>query len=270
MKYKQMAGGALISALVLPLIALGYIPLLNGILIPLFALLLLIYTRQLNAGRLSLSVIIWLLIIDTGLFLAIYRPYEFSYPLIFHATELHESGKPFTLHINTAKALAGYLVLLFLINQTGSPGKAVYKSRLHQFAIAFAFALPILLVAWVVLDLNIYIKPITYVLAFGIINLLVTCVSEEAFMRLVFQAQLERLIANFTNKTVIYQGVSLFTTTLLFVATHAVASIELLIVFTLAGFLYGLVYTLTKNVFASIATHFTVNIVHFSFLTYPL
>lgn len=270
MKYKQMAGGALISALVLPLIALGYIPLLNGILIPVFALFLLVYTRQLYAGRSSLSVIIWLLIIAVGLFLAIYRPHEFSYPLIFHAAELHEGGKPFTLHINSAKALAGYLVLLFLINQPDVPGKTVCKSRLQQFAVALAFAFLILTVAWFVLDLHIYPKSITYVLAFGIINLLVTCVSEEAFMRLVFQAQLERFIANFTNKTAIYQGISLFTTTLLFVATHAVASIELLIVFTLAGFLYGLVYTLTKNVFASIATHFTVNIVHFSFLTYPL
>lgn len=270
MKYKQMAGIGWTTAFVIPLITLGYIPLFNGILIPVFALLLLIYCRQLKTDRISLSVSIWLLIIGTGLFLAIYRPHEFSYPLVFSTAALHEGGNEFSLHINTAKALAGYLALLFLISGISAPGKAFIESRAHQFATALVFAFIILAAAYLVLDLAVYLKPVTYVLAFGLVNLLVTCVSEEAFMRLVFQSQLERFISRYTNKTLIYQSVSLLITTLLFVATHAIASVELFIVFSLAGFLYGLIYTLTKNVFASIATHFAVNIVHFSFLTYPL
>lgn len=270
MRYKQFAGIAWTIAFVIPLITLGYIPLLNGILIPVFALLLLIYRLQLKIDRINLSVPIWLLIISTGLFLAIYRPHGFSYPLVFIADPLHEGGKVFSLHINTAKALAGYLALLYLISKVGVPGETYIKSRSRQFATALMFAVIVLVPAYFVLNLDIYLKPITYILAFGLVNLLVTCASEEAFMRLIFQAQLERFISKYTNKKLICQGVSLFITTLLFVATHAVASVELLIVFSLAGFLYGLIYTLTRNVFASIATHFTVNIVHFSFLTYPL
>lgn len=270
MKYKQLTGIGWATAFVLPLIILGYIPLLNGILIPFFALLLLIYRLQLEADSVKLSVPIWLLIIITGLFLAIYRPHEFSYPLVFSTVALHEGGNEFRLHINTTKTLAGYLVLYFLINGIGSRGKTYLKLSSHQFATSLICTFLILATAFLVLDLDIYPKPIAYVLAFGLVNLLVTCVSEEAFMRLVFQSQLERFISKYTNKTLIYQGVSLFITTVLFVTTHAIASVELFIVFSIAGFLYGLIYTLTKNVFASIATHFTVNILHFSFLTYPL
>ncbi|RYZ99332.1 MAG: CPBP family intramembrane metalloprotease, partial [Moraxellaceae bacterium] len=55
-----------------------------------------------------------------------------------------------------------------------------------------------------------------------------------------------------------------------FVLTHGVQGAEPTLVFALAGFVYGLIYTLTKSIAAAIAVHFFVNILHFSFFTYPL
>ncbi len=248
----------------------GYIPVLNWLLIPILVFLLLFYRYLLGRNTQSSMIPAWILVVIVGLFLGIYRPDSFHYPLLFGAEALYEGGKPFNLHVNTSKLLAGYLILFLLLPVIRIPGKVHITSPAATVLTVFALALTILFAAFFILDLELHSKPVHYVALFGLVNPLVTCVSEEAFMRLIFQSQLVLFISKYTERDIIRKGVPLAVATLLFVAVHSISSMELLVVYALAGAIYGLAYTLTNNIFASIGTHFLVNIIHFSFLTYPV
>lgn len=105
---------------------------------------------------------------------------------------------------------------------------------------------------------------------FGLVNLVVTCISEEAFMRLLVQAQIQNFISGAVKQKFWQELIPLVVATSLFTLIHFSSNLNVTLAYGLAGFLYGLVYSLTKNIWMCIAVHFGVNIIHFSFLTYPL
>ncbi|MGV8838615.1 CPBP family intramembrane glutamic endopeptidase, partial [Cellvibrio sp.] len=125
-------------------------------------------------------------------------------------------------------------------------------------------------VAIPVLGLQLQPKPIEQILMVVVVNLLITCVAEEVFMRYLFQQNLRNAIASFTANRALQEIIPLLLVTGVFVAIHAGISDAAIWVYALAGFLYGLSYTLSKNILYPIAIHFLVNQIHFSFLTYPL
>jgi uncharacterized protein len=86
----------------------------------------------------------------------------------------------------------------------------------------------------------------------------------------IFQQSLRSAVANFTANRALQEIIPLLLVTGVFVAIHADISGAAVWVYALAGFLYGLSYTLGKNIIYPIAVHFLVNQIHFSFLTYPL
>lgn len=211
----------------------------------------------------------WLLAIALGIGVGLYRPAGFNYPLVFSVSQLHEGGSPFSLYINIAKLLAGYITVYLLIS-SGVKVKPYIQNRPQQFALAVGLGLFVVLIAYFALGLGFYLKPLAYITLFALVNLLVTCVAEEAFMRLLLQAQLHKFLSGKLASTFQLEAVPLLITTGIFVLMHFSANVTVLGVFALAGFCYGLVYSLTKNFWACVAVHFTVNIVHFSLLTYPL
>jgi len=245
------------------------LPLVTASLIAIFAMALWFYDyfteRNIRFG----FYVSWLCAIVVGILVGVYRPSDFTYPLVFSVERLHVGGLPSNLYINVGKFFAGLIILYFLISYK-SIAPAYVNSRYKQYALAFVLAILTVILAYTVLDLNFYIKPFKHIFLFGLVNLLVTCLAEEAFMRLLLQSQIQKFISGIIKQRLLQEIIPLAIATFIFVITHFVHGLNNLLVFTAAGFCYGLVYSLTKNVWACVAVHFTVNIIHFSFLTYPL
>jgi len=249
---------------------------LVGFLPPLISALLFIYSIGLYSLRSSplqdksiAIVSLWLAVIFTGLSIGLYRPSGFNYPLLFSVESLHENGKDFSLYVNIGKGLAGGLSLFILLKYYTEKPRYIHSPS-KQASTALVFAFIILSLAYYLLNLDFHLKPLELILLFGLSNLLVSCIAEEAFMRLIVQAQIRRFIEKKISQNWLLELLPLLATTIVFMATHSLASPDLAVVYSIAGFLYGLIYTLTKNVFAAIALHFMVNLFHFAFLTYPL
>lgn len=257
------------SALVLlaALSSFHLLPLVVALLVAVFTLAVMFFRYCTSTNKTIAAFITWLLVIVLGVAVGLYRPAGFNYPLIFSLNQLHEGGKPFSLYINIAKLLAGYITVYFLL----SVGLQAYiKSQTSQYSLAIGLGFIIVIVAYFSLGLGVYLKPLKYVALFGLVNLLVTCVAEEAFMRLLLQAHLQKFLSGKLAGGFWLEAIPLLITTAIFVLLHLSSNLNVLWVFALAGFSYGLVYSLTKNLWACVAVHFTVNILHFSLLTYPL
>lgn len=256
-------------ALLLGLSATHLIPPVAAVLVVIFALVLSLYNYLLQANRQVAIYFTWAVAILLGIAVGLYRPAGFSYPLVFSVNQLYADGLPFSLYVNTAKLLAGYIIVYFLIS-SAIPSSIFIRSRFQQYAFAIALGVIVVLLASLLLGLEFHLKALNYIVMFGLANLLVTCVAEEAFMRLLLQAQLQKFISGKVKNVFWLEAIPLLIATLVFVVTHLATNLNAIIVFGLAGFTYGLVYSLTKNLWACVAIHFTVNIIHFSLLTYPV
>lgn len=224
--------------------------------------------------------VVWLPLVVLGFAAALYRPEGFSYPVWFDLPQLHAGGKPFIYAPNLTKALAGFMVLAALLPfaRAAQRESAHWQTRwktnttLH-ICMACACVFLIVFNAWLVLGLDWHPKMGSFVLLFLLGNLLTTCVAEEAFMRLLMYEPIRVALLKVTKHKLspwVADGLVLVFLTLLFLVTHSLSSGALYWVFGVAGFIYGLVYVLTHNIWLTIAVHFGVNAVHFGFLTYPL
>jgi membrane protease YdiL (CAAX protease family) len=97
------------------------------------------------------------------------------------------------------------------------------------------------------------------------INLLATCMSEEAFFRAFIQTELERLFARRPAGAIIAIACS----AVLFGIAHLGGGWRYVVLATVAGVGYGTVFYRTRSIEASIFAHFALNTVHFLLFTYP-
>lgn len=255
--------------LLVTLTATNFIPLVTAVLVIIFAMALSFYQYFWQHNKPIGFYLCWLVAIILGVAVGVYRPSDFNYPLVFSVNQFYEGGLPFSLYVNIAKLFAGYIIICLLFTSK-SQSNIYIKSRVQQYLLAVGLGLLILIVAYHFLDFRFHLKALNYILLFAAVNLLVTCVTEEAFMRLLLQAELQKLIARKFNNRYAQEIIPLLLATLVFVLTHFTHDAPTMWVFGLAGFIYSVVYCLTKNLWACIVVHFTVNIMHFAFLTYPL
>jgi membrane protease YdiL (CAAX protease family) len=255
--------------LLLGLSATHLIPPIAAGLVFVFALVLSLYNYLLHFNKPVGLYLTWTIAVVLGIAVGLYRPAGFSYPLVFSVNQLYEGGSPFSLYVNTAKLLTGYIIIYFLISSRFVSNVFIH-SRLQQYIFAIGLGAIVVLIASLFLGLEFHLKPLTYIVMFGLANLLVTCVAEEAFMRLLLQAQLQKFISGKVKSVFWLEAIPLIIATVIFVLTHLAKSPNAILIFVLAGFSYGLVYSLTKNLWACVVAHFIVNIIHFSLLTYPL
>jgi membrane protease YdiL (CAAX protease family) len=101
--------------------------------------------------------------------------------------------------------------------------------------------------------------------AFLAINLLFTCVAEEAFFRGVIQERLSRAGKHRSG----LQWMAVLASAVLFGLAHAGGGLPLVTLATIAGLGYAIVYAKTRVIEASVLTHFAVNAIHFVGFSYP-
>lgn len=253
-------------ALSFTLYASGNLPLASAVALPFFALLVALHTSfRPTCNRLStlLAASFWLVALITGFAIALYRPGNFSYPAVHHFSELG-----FTLYPNFAKALAGYFIIIWL---WGPYGLGHDKGRVPAALLIGGGILAVLCAARFVFDIAWQPKLPAGIFWFVLINVGITVVAEEAFFRLLLQDGLAKLAltAGAKNQRAVRWGAAAVAT-LVFALAHAPITHPLFWLFLLAGGVYALVYQYTGRFSAAIATHFGVNILHFTLLEYPL
>ncbi len=266
MTKKELLSGFLLAAVIAVLVMVGWLPLANAMGIVGVACLAWFFRKEeLNRW---IKVGLFFLLVPLAFWVASYEPEGFAYPLLLSVADNAGEAPRHELSIDFAKGIAGFL-LLYLLWPKLRDNEFIAR-RWTSFSLLFFAPLLILGVAISVLSLQWQPKVIEQILQFAAVNLLITCVAEEVFMRFLFQQNLRNAIAGFTTNRAVQEIIPLLLVTFIFVAIHAGISGAAVWVYALAGFLYGLSYTLSKNILYPIAIHFLVNQIHFSLLTYPL
>lgn len=253
--------GALISVLG------GWLPWQNTLMLLGFSSALAVY--QSFALPVVGRCLVWSLVVVLGLAIGLYRPDGFQFPVVFtHFRTWSGALVDFLLSVNTGKAFAGYVALWFLCVYKVRPACSGVLSMRTGLVLVAGFCAIILTVAISTLGLSLEPKGLADIARFALVNLLVTCVSEEVFMRLIFQVAILSTVLLLIRHRVLANLVALVCVSVLFLVTHSVG--EAAHVFLLAGFLYALIFTLTNRLSLAILLHFSVNVLHFSLFTYPL
>lgn len=168
---------------------------------------------------------------------------------------------PYTMYFNLDKQLAA---LAFLELLTFNRGMRSLRRGLKGFLV---FAVPVALIligagyslAW----LRWEPKVPSFLALWMLKNLLFTCVSEEVFFRGFIQSKALATGTKYSSYLVI--GV----VGVLFGLVHFQGGLVYVVLASIAGFIYGLAAYRLKSLEAAIFTHFTVNLIHIVFFTYP-
>lgn len=262
---KKIAAGFL-AAIVVALVLLQWLPLANGMGLLGVAVLASFFRKESVSRKLKVGV--FLTLVPLAFWVATFEPKGFAYPVVFSLVGESEGAARYVFDVNFAKALCGFL-LVYLLWPTLREGEFVARAR-YAFLVALLSPALIIAVAVPVLGLQLQPKMIDQMALFAIGNLLIVCIAEEAFLRFLFQQPLRNLIANMTVNRWAQELIPLVLVTGVFVAIHSGLSGAAIWIYGFAGFLYGLSYTLSKNIAYPIAIHFFVSQIHFSFLTYPV
>ncbi len=207
----------------------------------------------------------WTGVVIMALALSIHVIPGFDNALLFSAEHLGNGTLPYKLYANLDKALAAALILALVAEH-------LKPFSLKQFA---RQDLPIMLGGAIIIfalgmALGAEFDPKfgELTIAFLFFNLLVTCVAEEAYFRLLFQETLWKLIPlkKWSGILAIVISAALFTLAHFHTGEGAV---ERLTVIFLAGILYAVVYWRSRQYLSAVLAHFSINFIHLSFFTYP-
>jgi hypothetical protein len=177
---------------------------------------------------------------------------------------ISSNGIPFNLYLNFDKTVVGLFILGMLHQRIANQSdwcqllKAMVPSAL---LVIFIVALLSCSFHFVGFDPKL---PESLPL-WAVTNLLFVCLAEEGFFRGFIQKYLCLTLQGVRHGTVI----AIMFSSLLFGLSHFMGGMLYVILATIAGIGYGWIYWHTQRIEASIITHFSLNLVHFLFFTYP-
>jgi len=203
-----------------------------------------------------------ILILAAGFML--HRIPGFYNPRVIAGARFTADAIPFTLYLNYDKTLVGLFLLGWCHTRMRDAGE--WAETLRKTIPTAAGLIALLMTLSIAAG---YVRfdpkfPSESWLWLGV-NLLFTCVAEEAIFRGFIQAQLQRRWQNRRHGQFFALGIA----ALLFGVAHAAGGALYVILATIAGIGYGWVYQRSGKIEASILTHFMLNAVHFFGFTYP-
>ena len=184
--------------------------------------------------------------------------------------KLSKNSSNFDLWLNFDKPLIAIFLLFFAYNP---PRKfSDYKNIFIQTIKLFAPLLIILLALgtfgnFLIFDLKFPNFEITSLWLIKMIFL--TIFAEEFFFRFFVQNGVILLFKNSKYFSKNSQIIGLIFTSILFGLTHFSQGFTFILLATICGFFYGLIFIRTKYIEASILLHFLINLTHFIFFSYP-
>ena len=189
----------------------------------------------------------------------------FQNPVVLRDVVLSSGAMPYTQYVNFDKTLAGVLVLAigwFAPLRTARDWSATLRVAAPIVGATIAAVMAASLVLGFVRFDPHWTPPF---LVWAPINLLLTCVSEEALFRGFLQRELGAALEGRAYASAIAVAIS----ALSFGLAHADGGWRYVLLATVAGTGYAVAYQRSGRVEASILTHFAVNATHFLLFTYP-
>jgi len=177
---------------------------------------------------------------------------------------------PYTLYANLDKGMAGLFVCAYFFSMNKTAIKKDVNNDIkvkvtQPVIIILSTILATLIVALMSGIVNFYPKVPNFWLAFIAINLLFTCVAEEALFRGVLQTKLSQLITPTRLKILAPILIAC-----VFALAHFMGGLSYIAVAAVAGFGYGYIFYKTQRLEWAILCHWLVNVCHFFLFTYPM
>jgi membrane protease YdiL (CAAX protease family) len=208
-----------------------------------------------------------LLLILTGLaafLFALHRFPGFANPVLLDQVQVSPGAPPYSLRANFDTAAAG-IVLMGMFCAPIRRRADWFDMLRRVWPVTLATLVAVLglgcLLGYVRPDL----KWPPYAGLFLGLNLLFTCVTEEAFFRGLLLERMARLLGRWRAGAVVAAAMS----ALLFGLAHARGGAPLVLLATVAGLFYGAAYLRARRIEGAILTHFALNAVHFLAFSYP-
>lgn len=196
--------------------------------------------------------------------LAMHRLPGFDSPVLIAQVQFSPDAAPFTQRANFDKAAVGLMLLAFFCRRARNASD--WKLTISRtIPIAAVTAVAITLIATAIGYVRPDFKWPRYAPLFLAVNLLFTCVAEEAFFRGFVQERLSTLLHRLRFGALIAISAS----AILFGLAHFAGGARYVLLSTLAGVGYACAYARTRSIEAPILTHFVTNAVHFVGFTYP-
>jgi membrane protease YdiL (CAAX protease family) len=195
---------------------------------------------------------------------ALHRFPGFHNPVLAEGVRVSVDAAPFTLRANFDTAVAGIVLMGVFCAPIRERGG--WLPMLRRTVPVLLATLAVVLgagLAFGYVRADVKWTPLTpWFLA---VNLLFTCVTEEAFFRGFILAGLARAMDRWRHGT----AVAVVVSTLLFGLAHARGGPALVLLATLAGLGYAAAFLRSGRIEGAILTHFALNAVHFIAFTYP-
>lgn len=183
----------------------------------------------------------------------------FNNILVFDKIQVSKDAVPFTMYFNIDKTLAGLILLLFVVPWGNGFKSAMKKNGYLVVMTIFLLMALTLLFNFVRFDVKFH----QYFFIWALNNLLFVVMAEEVLFRGFFQRHLSFLkVKNAEIIAVVIAALS-------FGALHWAGGILYVLYAAIAGVMYGLIYLRSKNIVLNILSHFTLNLIHIIFFTYP-
>lgn len=214
--------------------------------------------------RLKLPLWLWLLILLLSILFVTHALPGFSNPKVIDNIQLSEEATAFSLYLNLDKAMVGLCLigLLHPLLASKSAWSLMLSSTVPKSIIAVT-----VLIACALLTGTIQFEPKipNDIVLWSLNNLFIVCVSEEALFRGLLQKQLCLRLQSYPwgNPAAVVMAA------LLFALLHYQGGLQYCLLTLIAGLVYGTVYHKTQSIEAAILTHFSVNLTHILFFTYP-
>lgn len=177
---------------------------------------------------------------------------------------ISSNGIPFSLYLNFDKTIVGIFILGILHQRI--------TTRAEWCDMFRTMAPRALLVMFIVAVLSFSFKFVWFdpklsdaLPIWVVTNLLFVCLAEEGFFRGFIQKYLCLILQRVRYGNVI----AIIVASVLFGLSHFMGGMQYVLLATIAGMGYGWIYWSTQRIEASIITHFSLNLVHFLFFTYP-
>jgi membrane protease YdiL (CAAX protease family) len=208
-----------------------------------------------------------LLVIATAVLavmLAVHLWPGFNNPVVAHDLKLSPDAAPITQSAKFDKGAAGLILLAYFCRRV--QGVADWP-RVAATGIGVGAATAVVVIGPLALGGLVELDPKLprFAFAWVPINLLLTCVLEEAFFRGLLQERMAKALARHPQ----WRWAPLGASSLLFGLAHAGGGPVLIAAATAAGVGYGIAYAATRHIEAAILAHFTLNAIHFFAFTYP-
>lgn len=184
--------------------------------------------------------------------------------LALQAVQASAASSVFSMYLNLDKTMPAIVLFAMsglLLKEKGMDSESIQATMAISAVCVVVLMTLSLLSGFVLLD----VKFPQFFVIWALNNLFFVCFAEEVFFRGIVQNGLAEWLARFSKSPFI----PIVLTALLFGVTHFAGGPIYMFLASIGGFFYGYAYYRTGRILSAMLVHFSLNLVHFLFFSYP-